>query len=91
MTEKHKAAVSKAVNGLLDHWIDTTETGAMAVPLAKIALVLIDIAAKNYPADRSCFTCDFLHGRTCHRWGDTVPDSAIEAGCGEHDETGAPF
>lgn len=48
-------------------------------------------ALDSYPTDRSCHTCDLLHGSTCLRWGEEVPSQALETGCDGHQTDGAPF
>ena len=91
MTAKHKAAVLKAVAAGFDHWIDKTELGGMAEPLAKSSQAIVEAAFDAYPTDRSCRTCDFLAGTTCQHWNQEVPADAIEAGCDKHKEQGTPF
>lgn len=91
MTKKHKVAVFKAVQAAIDHMIDKRQNSVIETNAIHFAIDIMTEALEYYPADRSCFTCDWFHGRQCVHWNDTVPDSAIEAGCDKHKEQGAPF
>lgn len=91
MTHRHKFAITKAVAAIFAHWVDKTSVGGMASPLAKSTMAMVAAAMEVYPEDRSCHTCDHFQGTTCAHWRQEVPPAAVEAGCDEHREHGAPF
>ena len=88
MTRKHTQAVEKAFKAAIDHAVDQhhlePDLGAVIRRLGANAL-------EDYPRDRSCHTCDFLHNRTRRHWEQDVPCDALDAGCDKHREQGVTF
>lgn len=83
--------VAAAIGAILDQThrqVGDATIESDAIALSRKVLLL---ACRTYPADRSCHTCDFLHGVHCKSWDTEVPAVAMEAGCDNHQTDGAPF
>lgn len=48
-------------------------------------------AFAEYPADRSCYTCDHFFAGRCSVFKAEPPKSYLLLGCVEHDDSGIPF
>lgn len=90
MTASQKRGVHTAVDAAFDNLIDN---GGAELDVIQLARRVAHEAIEAYPADRSCFSCDFLAGETfCNKWNKAAPDvDALEDGCDHHQTHGAPF
>ena len=92
MTVDQRAAVLDAMSAARNYLIDQGLTPVERAGLTYAELVIAG-ALDIYPVDRSCRTCDYLHGGEdhCVHWKQNVPACAIEAGCDQHQKHDAPF
>jgi len=96
MTAEQKSEVLRAMNSVLDHANADLRVGPGEAPMLDwfelgLAREVVRMALDRYPVDRSCVTCDFYCGTTCVHWQAEVPAGAVDAGCDQHADSGAPF
>lgn len=89
MTRKQKDQVLRGVRAACD--LADQQMGPLNVGLFACGADTVARALEVYPDDRSCYTCDHLHGLTCQVWKEEPPPSARETGCNQHQEDGVPF
>lgn len=89
MTKGQKAAIAKGVKAAISH--ERSTTGEILGAVEDLCITIIELALKAVPDDRSCHTCDFLHGSMCRNYDSEIPTEFLEKGCEEWQDHGAPF
>lgn len=93
LTDEQRKAVQEAVKAAFVHFravgnVQDASVDDRMLALAEKATLHV---LTNYPTDRSCITCDYLHGVTCQEWKQEVPAEARETGCDKWFADGVPF
>ena len=90
MTKSQLDLVTRSISEILRRHataVGNRETVTTEIEVRKF----VSRAIAEYPADRSCLTCDFLHGGSCQSWGEVVPEAALESGCDRWSDDDVPF